>query len=86
MVCLTQLTAHSAIVGRSTGMRWPQEFAVAILLAICVARCHPSRAVARTILDEVLGVRPDYIEHQLAHSVRDPMVAPTTEPRTYPSD
>ena len=26
----------------------------------------------RTILDEVLGFRPDYIEHQLAHSVRDP--------------
>jgi hypothetical protein len=30
------------------------------------------RAAARTILDEVLGVRPDYIEHQLAHAVRDP--------------
>jgi integrase len=33
---------------------------------------HGFRAVARTILDEVLGVRADYIEHQLAHSVRDP--------------
>lgn len=33
---------------------------------------HGFRAVARTILDEVLGVRPDFIEHQLAHSVRDP--------------
>lgn len=33
---------------------------------------HGLRAVARTILDEVLGVRPDYIEHQLAHTVRDP--------------
>ena len=33
---------------------------------------HGFRAVARTILDEVLGVRPDYLEHQLAHSVRDP--------------
>ena len=33
---------------------------------------HGFRAVARTILDEVLGIRPDYIEHQLAHSVRDP--------------
>jgi len=33
---------------------------------------HGFRAVARTILDEVLGVRPDYIEHQLAHAVRDP--------------
>ena len=30
------------------------------------------RAMARTILDEVLGVRPDFIEHQLAHAVKDP--------------
>ncbi len=34
---------------------------------------HGFRAMARTILDEVLGVRPDYIEHQLAHAVRDPL-------------
>lgn len=33
---------------------------------------HGFRAMARTILDEVLGVRPDFIEHQLAHAVRDP--------------
>ncbi len=33
---------------------------------------HGFRAMARTILDEALGFRPDYIEHQLAHSVRDP--------------
>lgn len=33
---------------------------------------HGWRAVARTILDEVLGFRPDWIEHQLAHAVRDP--------------
>lgn len=33
---------------------------------------HGFRATARTILDEVLGFRPDYIEHQLAHAVRDP--------------
>jgi len=33
---------------------------------------HGFRAMARTILDEVLQVRPDFIEHQLAHSVRDP--------------
>jgi integrase len=33
---------------------------------------HGFRAVARTILDEVMGVRPDFIEHQLAHAVRDP--------------
>ncbi|HEX6558069.1 MAG TPA: integrase arm-type DNA-binding domain-containing protein [Longimicrobiales bacterium] len=33
---------------------------------------HGFRAMARTILDEGLGFRPDYIEHQLAHAVRDP--------------
>ncbi len=33
---------------------------------------HCFRAMARTILDEVLQVRPDFIEHQLAHAVRDP--------------
>lgn len=32
---------------------------------------HGFRAMARTILDEVLGVRVDWIEHQLAHAVRD---------------
>ena len=29
---------------------------------------HGFRAMARTILDEVLQVRPDFIEHQLAHA------------------
>ena len=29
---------------------------------------HGFRAMARTILDEVLGFRPDFIEHQLAHA------------------
>ena len=33
---------------------------------------HGFRAMARTSLDEVLGFRPDFIEHQLAHAVRDP--------------
>ena len=33
---------------------------------------HGFRAMARTVLDEILHVRPDYIEHQLAHAVRDP--------------
>lgn len=33
---------------------------------------HGFRATARTILDEELKFRPDYIEHQLAHAVRDP--------------
>ncbi len=34
---------------------------------------HGFRAMARTILDEVLQERPDLIEHQLAHAVRDPL-------------
>lgn len=33
---------------------------------------HGFRAMARTVLDEVLQFRPDYIEHQLAHAVKDP--------------
>ncbi len=33
---------------------------------------HGFRAMARTLLDEVLQVRIDFIEHQLAHAVRDP--------------
>ncbi len=32
---------------------------------------HGFRALARTILDEVLGYRVEWIEHQLAHEVRD---------------
>ena len=34
---------------------------------------HGFRAMARTILDEVLGYRQDIIEHQLAHTVKDPL-------------
>lgn len=33
---------------------------------------HGFRAMARTIMDEVLGERVDLIEHQLAHAVKDP--------------
>jgi integrase len=33
---------------------------------------HGFRAMARTMLDEILQIRPDFIEHQLAHAVRDP--------------
>jgi len=32
---------------------------------------HGFRAMARTLLDEVLGFRVEWIEHQLAHAVRD---------------
>ena len=34
---------------------------------------HGFRAMARTILDEVMGFRVELIEHQLAHAVRDPL-------------
>ena len=33
---------------------------------------HGFRTTARTILDEILGFRPDLIEHQLSHAVKDP--------------
>lgn len=33
---------------------------------------HGFRATARTIMDEVLGIPTDLIEHQLAHAVKDP--------------
>jgi integrase len=34
---------------------------------------HGFRATARTLLDEVLGFRPEVIEQQLAHAVKDPL-------------
>jgi len=34
---------------------------------------HGFRAMARTLLDEQLQCRVEYIEHQLAHAVRDPL-------------
>jgi integrase len=34
---------------------------------------HGVRAMARTIMDEVLGERPEIIEQQLAHAVKDPL-------------
>lgn len=37
-----------------------------------VMTAHGFRAMARTILDEVLNERVDLIEHQLAHAVKDP--------------
>ena len=33
---------------------------------------HGFRAMARTLLDEVLEYRIDYIEQQLSHAVKDP--------------
>jgi len=34
---------------------------------------HGFRAMARTIIDEVLQIRPDFIEAQLAHRISDPL-------------
>lgn len=37
-----------------------------------VHTAHGFRAMARTIMDEVMGQRVDLIEHQMAHQVKDP--------------
>ena len=34
---------------------------------------HSFRATARTVGAEVLGFRPDLLEHQLAHTVKNPL-------------
>jgi integrase len=46
---------------------------------------HGFRAIARTLLDEVLGFRVDLIEAQLAYVVWIQTVAPTTAPPTSTS-
>jgi integrase len=56
--CMSENTVNAAL--RSMG--FPKE----------VMTAHGFRAMARTILDEVLGERVDLIEHQLAHQVKDP--------------
>jgi integrase len=55
--CMSENTVNAAL--RSMGY------------SIDMMTAHGFRATARTILDEVLGVRVDLIEHQLAHAVRD---------------
>ena len=42
------------------------------MIAVSVATPHGFRAMARTILDEVLGIEEKYIDQQLSHSVKDP--------------
>ncbi len=56
--CMSENTINAALRGMG--------FAKDVMTA------HGFRATARTILDEVLGVRVDLIEHQLAHRVIDP--------------
>lgn len=55
--CMSENTINAAL----RGMGYPKELMSA----------HGFRATARTILDEVLGERIDFIEHQLAHAVKD---------------
>lgn len=58
----TQPISEVTMVGALRRMGYtPQE--------MCI---HGFRATARTLLDEVLRERYDLIEHQLAHTVRDP--------------
>ncbi len=45
---------------------------IKVLESLKPVTVHGFRATARTLLDEILKYRPDYIEHQLAHSVKDP--------------
>lgn len=76
---LHDLTGHGKYVfpsARSTKRPMSDNAVLAALRRMGFAKDemsgHGFRAMARTILDEVMGVRPDYIEHQLAHAVRDP--------------
>lgn len=55
--CMSENTVNAAL----RGMGYPKE----------VMTGHGFRAMARTIMDEVLGERVDLIEHQLAHAVKD---------------
>jgi integrase len=56
--CMSENTINAAL----RGMGYSKD----------VMTAHGFRAMARTIMDEVLGERPDLIEHQLAHTVKDP--------------
>ncbi|MES2116831.1 MAG: integrase arm-type DNA-binding domain-containing protein [Pseudomonadota bacterium] len=56
--CMSENTINAAL----RGMGYSKETMTA----------HGFRAMARTIMDEVLGERVDLIEHQLAHAVKDP--------------
>ena len=61
-----------AVLAALRAMGYPKE----------VMTGHGFRAMARTMLDEILNYLVDLIEHQLAHAVRDAMVVPITGQRT----
>ena len=56
--CMSENTINAALRGMGYGKE--------------VMTGHGFRAMARTIMDEVMGERIDLIEHQLAHAVKDP--------------
>lgn len=56
--CMSENTINAAL----RGMGYSKD----------VMTAHGFRAMARTIMDEVLSERVDLIEHQLAHAVKDP--------------
>ena len=56
--CMSENTINAAL----RGMGYSKEMMTG----------HGFRAMARTIMDEVMGERVDLIEHQLAHAVKDP--------------
>ena len=75
---LHPLTGHGLYVfpgARSNGRPMSDNAILAALRRMGIGKeemsGHGFRAMARTILDEVLNVRVDLIEHQLAHAVRD---------------
>lgn len=57
--CMSDNTVNAAL----RAMGYPKE--------VMTGHGHGFRAMARTIMDEVLGERVDLIEHQLAHAVKD---------------
>lgn len=68
---------HYVFPGGRTDKRPMSEVAVLAAMRVMgfdkdTVTGHGFRATARTLLDEVLGFRPDIIEHQLAHAVKDP--------------
>ena len=76
---LSEITGHGRFIFPSmrTGERPMSENTInAALRALGFSQemhsAHGFRAMARTIMDEVLGERVDFIEHQLAHAVKDP--------------
>ena len=77
---LQQLTGASKYVfpsGRSSSRPMSENSVLAALRRMGYDKeamtGHGFRAMARTILDEVLQVKPELIEHQLAHAVSDPL-------------